>query len=247
MSLDLAVADTGIGFGNSRILHGIRLNAIDEAVEEVNGLNLTFWNPGENPDLVQRGIAIGLARTDAAQMTGISLGSVVGGGSADGINVGLLGVHADGALRGINVGSFLVWGGRELTGLNAGLLVAGGGDINGITLAPLTIHPQPVTDILEPHDGSIQGITLCGLLLDYPCVNGITGAGIIRARHERGLGVAWLLNDVRRTQTGLSLAPINLTRDLRGVQIGLLNYVDSNPHPFKLLPFLNAGWHSADS
>lgn len=245
MSLDLAAGGYGLGFGNSAELHGIRFNAVDRDVREVNGLNVTFWDPGRNDEFTQRGIAISLARTYARRMTGLAVGAVAGGLDADGINLGLLGVSSAGTLRGINAGSFLTWGGAGLYGLNVGLLVAGGADIGGITLAPLTIHPQPVTDVLTPHEGTLFGITACGLLLDYTNVKGIAAAGILRARRESGLMAAWWMNDARDEMLGLALAPFNFTRRLKGVQIGLLNWVESHPHPFKLLPLLNVGFGSA--
>ena len=241
-SLDLTVRDVGLSFGNSARVHGLRFNVLDDQVEEINGLNFTVWDPGENPDLVHRGLAVGLARTHARDMTGISVGSVVGAHHADGLNLGLLAVFCEGIVRGINLGSFMVWGGEQLTGINAGLMVAGGGGILGLTAAALTITPRPVTDLFEQHDGSLSGISAAGLLIDYPCLNGITASGIVRARRMTGLTGAYFMTDAREVVTGLSIAPFNFASRLQGVQIGLLNHVASHPHPFKWLPLINVGW-----
>jgi len=241
-SLDLTVADAGLGFGNSARIHGLRFNVRDDQVEAVNGLNVTLWDPGENPEMVHRGLAVGLARTDARDMTGISVGSVAGAHNADGLNVGLLAVFGEGVVRGINLGPFLVWGGEQLTGLNAGLMVAGGGGILGLNLAALTITPRPVTDLFGEPDGSLSGLNAAGLIIDYPHLNGVSLAGLVRSRQLTGLTAAYVLADAREAVTGLSVAPFNFTDRLQGVQLGLLNHVASHPHPFKWLPLINVGW-----
>jgi len=42
-SFILGVGSTGIGFGNTRRLNGIRINVRDRRVERVNGVNMTLW------------------------------------------------------------------------------------------------------------------------------------------------------------------------------------------------------------
>ena len=247
MSLDLAVADTGLGFGNSARLNGIRLNLADDQVEEVNGLNVTLWWPGRNPEFVQRGIAVGLFQTDSRETVGLSLAPLVGGVDLYGINAGLLAVSAPGIVRGVNLAPFYAWGGEELTGINASLIVSGGDTIQGLTLAPICITPLPVTDLLEPHDGWLQGISASGIVIDYPGALGLVAAGLVRVRHLRGLSLGYVLNDVRGDAQGLCVAPFNFATSLSGVQIGLLNHVASNPHPFKWLPGLNIGFGDPDT
>ena len=39
--------------------------------------------------------------------------------------------------------------------------------------------------------------------------------------------------------TGLSIGVVNMAEQLNGVQIGLINYVPSNPLGLKILPLLN--------
>jgi hypothetical protein len=203
---------------------------------------VTLWWPADNPEFTQRGIALGLLATNAAVNYGLSLAPVVGGGSMYGLNVGLACTSATGILRGLNYGSFLTWGGEEVTGLNVGMIVSGGDLIRGLTLGLVYISPRPVTDILEPHRGWLKGINLSGLIIDYPGALGLTAAGINRIRHARGLTLGYFMNDVREDAVGLNVAPFNFTKRLRGVQIGLLNHVDANPHPFKWLPIMNIGF-----
>ena len=56
-SLDLAVRGFGLSLGNSSRFNGLRVNAVDHGVEQVNGFNLTAWNPHKNADAVYNGIA----------------------------------------------------------------------------------------------------------------------------------------------------------------------------------------------
>jgi hypothetical protein len=47
-------------------------------------------------------------------------------------------------------------------------------------------------------------------------------------------------NRVEGVQRGLTIGIFNWARELRGVQIGLLNYAGNNEPPFRLVPILNA-------
>lgn len=40
-------------------------------------------------------------------------------------------------------------------------------------------------------------------------------------------------------QTGITIGVLNVAKELRGIQIGLLNYAANNPPPFRWLPVLN--------
>ena len=75
-SLDLAVDGYGLSIGNSKRISGIRINAVDRNVEEINGLNLTLWNPGKNPDAVYNGLAIGLIGTKSRTINGIAINGI---------------------------------------------------------------------------------------------------------------------------------------------------------------------------
>ena len=45
-SLDVAVNDTGISFGNSPEFRGLRINWADRHVRRVSGVNVTLWKAG---------------------------------------------------------------------------------------------------------------------------------------------------------------------------------------------------------
>jgi len=72
-SFDIGLNNTGISFGNSSYFNGIRFNFVDCGIEEINGINITFWQPERNPGSVINGMAIGLAPS-AGVINGISIG-----------------------------------------------------------------------------------------------------------------------------------------------------------------------------
>ena len=105
-SLDLTVRQCGISLGNSPRLTGIRINAVDDSVEAINGINLTLWNPGPNPEATLRGAALGLIGPKARTIDGVALGG--------------LGVVAHERLLGLGAAAFGV-GTDHLWGAGAGL------------------------------------------------------------------------------------------------------------------------------
>ncbi len=243
-SLDLTYRDFGVSVGNSRVTHGLRFNAIDRDVEVVDGLNLTIWYPGRNDAFQMRGLAFGLIRTYANDMVGVSAAPVVGGQDVSGLQLGLLTTTVDGTANGINLGLIRAYAGRRLLGLNAGFMIAGGGDVDGVTASLLYLSPQPLSDLEGPPAGSIHGIALSGLVLDYPEAVGLIGSGFNWTRRTTGVALGYVMNEARESMTGLAIAPFNTAKDLRGVQIGLLNHAGSNPPYLRWLPLMNVGFGS---
>ena len=47
-------------------------------------------------------------------------------------------------------------------------------------------------------------------------------------------------NRIYGKQTGLTIGIVNFAEILNGIQIGLINIVENNPAPFKILPLVNA-------
>ena len=64
-SLDITYQGYGISMGNSKRINGIRLNFADHGVKRINGCNLTFWKPKDNPDAVINGFTFGLIGPEA--------------------------------------------------------------------------------------------------------------------------------------------------------------------------------------
>ena len=122
-SLDIGLAGHGLSVGDSRRFTGIRINAVDRGVEQVRGLNLSLWNPGENPDARYGGIALGLIGTKAMRIDGIAL-SGIGVNAAEelrGVGAGILGVGASKRIRGVAIGGLLAFA-PEVQGIAAGRL-----------------------------------------------------------------------------------------------------------------------------
>ena len=49
-----------------------------------------------------------------------------------------------------------------------------------------------------------------------------------------------VVNGIKGKQTGVSLGIVNYAYELKGIQIGLINYVRENPKYLKVLPLINA-------
>jgi len=88
-SLNLPFEHYGISFGNSYRFTGIRLNFADENVEEINGINFTFW--------------FKFARNMESVVNGINIGIIPTGGTSRGVNIGLFGVGDAHDLYGLNI------------------------------------------------------------------------------------------------------------------------------------------------
>src|SRR5690349_23560808 len=74
-SLDLMIHNTGISIGDSRLVHGLRLNFRDDRMREVIGINITMWTPYQDAyggDV--KGFAIGAPLTGARRISGFGIG-----------------------------------------------------------------------------------------------------------------------------------------------------------------------------
>ena len=86
---------------------------------------------------------------------------------------------------------------------------------------------------------SVAGVTVGGLGIDADRVRGLALAGArMHTSALQGVSVsAW--NDVRGPQRGIAIGLFNYAREIHGVQVGVLNYVRSNPKGLRLLPLFN--------
>src|SRR6185369_13971068 len=104
---DLMHHNTGLSIGDSRIVHGIRLNFRDDRMREVVGINATIWTPYQGAyggDV--KGLALGLPLTGARNISGFGIGILGAGATGDftGIGGGLVGVGAGRNLKGLFIG-----------------------------------------------------------------------------------------------------------------------------------------------
>src|SRR3954447_21571321 len=170
--IDLTVNHVGIGIGEVPRVVGLRLNFRDRALERVDGMNVTIWNPTDNGGKgVVRGVALGLPLTGAAYVDGVGVG-VFGVSARErlrGIGVGGLGIGAN-DLEGLMVGGLGAGAGHDITGIVvAGLGAGAGNDINGLLVAGLGAGASgDVTGLMVGGlgvgtGGSARGILLGGL------------------------------------------------------------------------------------
>ncbi|MBN1165073.1 MAG: hypothetical protein JXB45_10880, partial [Candidatus Krumholzibacteriota bacterium] len=187
-SLNLAINGYGIGFGNSPRLRGIRINLRDQDVEEVIGINLTFWKPGPNPQADITGLAFGLYGPSADRLAFLPVGliSVNAESSIAGISLGGLAVVSEGTIEGIALGGLATVAEEKASGILLGGLAtvcaegldgisAGGfasvidGNLSGITAGGLAcvvggnLEGISASGFASVVDGNLSGITAGGL------------------------------------------------------------------------------------
>ncbi len=154
-SLDLTVNNSGISFGNSQSINGIRFNVTDCGIKNINGINITFWKPEESPGSVINGLSFGVAPY-ADELNGVSIGlaSVLAGHGMTGFNLGGLANVSEGNIYGINVGGLALVSKEDISGINfGGLAQVSQNNISGINFAGLALVSQ----------GSLSGINIGGL------------------------------------------------------------------------------------
>ena len=209
-----------VGVGSGGDISGISIGLIGLGSErDVKGIALGGIGAGAGRDF--RGIAFGGVGIGAGRSTkGILIG-LVGAGAGEnmtGIQVGGVGVGAGNDIKGISIGGIGVGAGNDISGLSFGLVGVGAGrDIKGITIGGFGVASE--RDII--------GLTF--------------SAGRIKVNRIgelRGLSFS-SYNQIKGRQTGLAIGIVNYAYDLRGVQLGILNVVSTNPGWRKILPIIN--------
>ena len=89
----------------------------------------------------------------------------------------------------------------------------------------------------------ISGLTIAGFHARGEQIKGITLAlGWVKVEDNLSGFSASAFNQIKGTQTGVTLGIVNVAYELNGVQIGLVNYVRDNPRYRKILPIINANF-----
>lgn len=307
-SLDLALAGHGVSLGNSPRFTGLRLNVSDRGVQRIDGLNLTLWNPKDNPDAVYNGVTLGLVGIKARHLHGLAVGGIgvnarerisgiaagtlgVAAQDLDGLAAGLFLVDVRRRVRGIAIAGF--WTGEadrfeglalsaggatadDLRGIGiGGLFTVGTKRLDGVALAGGTVFSERLRGLAVGGIG-VGGLDVDGVAASFGGIGGarldgifLAGLGTGASERLRGIAVGGVLVFARETQgitvgalnglyvdridledflhfnlanrraTGLSIGLVNYTAELKGVQIGLLNYAKNNPRWLRLLPLVN--------
>jgi len=210
-SLDLAVKNYGVSFGNSKNFNGLRVNFSDREVEKINGVNVTFWRAKNNMEAVVNGVSLGLIRPEAAYLNGIQIGGL-GVGAAKCIKIkGIkrititaenISEHLRGSISGITIGGLYCYSLRNITGITIGGLGAIAiGNINGITFSGIgTITGGNITGITFSGIGTFAGGNITGFTLALlgaganGNITGITigGLGAGNAKKIKGITIGGL-------------------------------------------------------
>jgi hypothetical protein len=251
-SLDIALAGYGLSVGNSKRITGVRLNAVDRHVEEINGLNVTLWNPGENPDAVFNGIALGLIGTKAQRINGIALSGIgvnasdqlkglaagtlgVGAGDLTGVAVGLIMVDVKERFRGINVSGFWTGNSERFDGLALSLGAATARTVRGATVGGIMAGGgQSLTGVALSAGGAFsarfRGVAVGGLGAGFEDMNGITvSLGGIGGERLDGILLAGLGLGAARKIRGIAIGSlVAFAPEVTGLMFGGLNglYID---------------------
>ena len=248
-SLDLTVRDTGISIGDSEEVNGLRINFRDRAMQRVRGINATVWTPRERPGGKVNGVALGLPLT--------------GSGALSGIGLGLLGISVDSSLTGMVLAGLGAGAGQDIKGIVfTGLGAGAGRDITGIAISGVGVgagqHMTGVSlsGVAAGAGGTLRGIHVAGIGIGATNVRGIILSGFAAGGHDvyalsmapgyfkidhdgrqRGVSIA-AFNRIRGVQEGLTIGIVNWTRQLEGIQIGLINGA-GNKKRMRWMPFVN--------
>jgi hypothetical protein len=201
-SLDIPSKKWGISFGNSQRFSGIRFNFRDSAVQRVDGVNLTLWQPCKDDK--------------EAVVNGLSLGTIPGGGRLRGIQLGILGVAAETELKGINLAGLGAGCGGDIAGLTVGLLGAGcGGSMTGVNLGGLGLGAgKDVRGITIGGLGAGTGGSMIGI--------NIGGLGVGAGEDLVGLNVGGIGVGAGKNMAGINIGGIGAGAgdDMAGINVG---------------------------
>jgi len=229
-ALNLGAGGVGVSIGNSREWTGLRLNASDHQVRQVNGVNLTVWKPKRNPRFEMNGVAVGLLAPMARRINGVALGGlgVVGTDQVNGVAAAGLVTLAGQRLRGVGLGGLAVVGDHGIDGLAAaGLVTLSEGDVHGVTAAGLVSivegrHTGVSMGLVAAYtDGVLTGASVSALATAVKGESrGLVASALVVVGHRlngvQAAGLAVLADSV----TGVTVGGLGIEADrVRGVAV----------------------------
>jgi hypothetical protein len=238
------IAAGGLGVGTRR-LDGVAAGlGLVDVEERIRGIVLAgVWVGGCHR---LEGLAFSPVGAIADTVKGVTIGGLVSGGSERLTGAALsLGFAFSGGVRGLVIGG----------------LAAGGKELQGIVVGGVLVASEQVDGILFSLGGAgvakrIRGLAVCGLGVGAgEQIRGVAiGSAVVFAKDVKGVTAGAFngfiidridLEDflhfkyINDRFTGLSIGLVNYTRQLRGVQLGLINYAENNPRWLRLLPLVN--------
>jgi hypothetical protein len=228
-ALNIPFRKYGLSIGNSKNFNGIRINIVDNAVQHVNGVNLTGWTNDYGKNEVVNGLHLGIIPTARLSHA---------------VTIGLFGTGVE-HINGLVYGTVAI-GSKTINGISlAGFVNSSAGNISGISMAGIGIFTHKsvngiaVSVPIISAEGNINGLAIdVGYIQSKKTVRGMTvTAGYLNAAEYKGVAISGFSRTER--MFGLSFALFNRTSELHGLQIGLLNYAGNNPKGLRMLPVLN--------
>ena len=205
----------GVSFGNSRRANGLRFNFNDNGIEQINGLNITFWKPYDNQNGTIKGGAIGIWAPDAGIIRGVTLGGLgTRGQDVSGLMLNIVGYEGPENFRGLGLG--LIASGAEIqfNGISVAGIVTGGGDLyRGLGMSAIAVGSRK----------EFRGIALAGIVAGAgESFTGFAGAPIVvgSAGDFTGIAFSGLIAGTRHDMFGFSSAGafIGAGNNLTGIQ-----------------------------
>ena len=244
------IAVGGLGLGAGSRAQGLLIGGLGAgAGEHATGVLIGGLGAGagrESTGLLLGGLGAGAGE----QATGIVLGGLgagaggrvrgmVGGGAgagagerASGLIVGGLGAGAGDRATGLLIGGLGAGTGDTLTGMGLSVLGVGAGNrLNGVGIGGVGVAAG----------NALTGLAVAGAGIASRRITGLSITGGYARIEEgalRGASIA-AYNDIRAPQRGLAIGLYNYTRELHGLQLGLLNVARNNPVWARVLPGLN--------
>ena len=151
--------------------------------------------------------------------------------SVTGLGIAGLAVVTEGEMTGAGLSGLALVGNAGITGFSfAGAAIVSKGDITGAQFTVGELRSE----------SSVTGVSVAGFRTKAVQLTGLhLNIVMTQAEYTEGV-ISGIYNRVSAKQTGLSIGIFNHATVLRGVQIGIINYAESNPPLLKILPLLNA-------
>lgn len=262
---NLGVGGAGISFGNSTDWRGLRFNFVDRGVIRVEGVNLiAAGSETGNPDARYRGLTVGLYSGMGRSFSGITIAPGIQGKSISGLSLSLVqqakdrlaGIHVSGVIlgsddfhvdsriQGLTVGGFCVMTSGSISGITVGgVFVGARKSVSGVSVGGFTVATPKATGLTlglwSVYAQRNRGMSFAYFEVGARELRGVAMSTFrVRAEDLQGVGIASYVHADRAT--GLMIAIVNRTRELHGVQLGLLNFAGNNGGWRRLLPIANA-------
>jgi len=235
------------------------------ASEDIRGVNIAGLAVGSGEDLAGinlAGLAVGCGNT--IKGVNAALLAVGSGRDAYGINIGGLAVGAGENMSGLNIGGLAAGAGEDISGISLSLLAVGSGeDMTGFSFAGLavgcgeSIKGVSLAGLAVGCGEQLTGISVAILAVGAPRAKGIHAALAVGGEEISGVTLApayfrvkggsaemtglsiSAFNYIDGYQRGVAVGIFNHTYEIKGLQLGILNHVSSNPKGLRWLPVFN--------